>query len=305
MRSERRLTGRSIALGLTIGSCMLVVWLALATAAFAAPPLAFVRDGDIWTVAANGSGLERLTSDRSYDFGPAWSPGRGTIAFIRRPSADRSGGARVWSMRSDGNEAHRLTYSGPSLTSGADVLACSPNGRLLAGGSQLRAGAKYAVTVLDLKTGKSRIVCRYSCQNGSQSLTWSPDGKQLVATIEYGGAYGMLRIDVARSRLIRNYGANMVESASWRPDGKYLLCSRWVPTASASRFRTLLMNLDGSRVKVLGKNQRLPVYAPDGSQYVFLRSRSNGACDLLRAAADGSGVTTIVESVDFSIAAWK
>ena len=190
----------------------------------AAPRLAFARNGNIWTIAADGGGLKRLTSGSSYESAPAWSPGRGTIAYLSRLRASSSKHERLWVMRSDGSNRRRLAYVGPSLAGGSSALAYSPHGGLLAGGSKLGAQNEWAVTVLDLKARTSRIVYRYTSAGGVQSLTWSPDGAELVAAIEYGGAYGMVRIGVTHDRLIKTRGTGNVESASWRPDGKYLLC---------------------------------------------------------------------------------
>jgi len=269
-----------------------------------APRLAFVKNGDIWTIAADGGEQARLTSGASFESAPAWSPGRGALAYVSRPRASGSKNARLWIMRSDGTDQRRLTYAGPSLASGSSALAYSPHGSLLAGGAKLAAQNEWAVTVLDLKAKTSRIVYRYTSAGGVQSLTWSPDGAQLVATIEYGGTYGMVRIDVTHDRLIKQHGTSNVESASWRPDGKYLLCSKWFPSAPGGPYRTILMKPDGTKVKTLGENQRSPVYSPDGSQYAFIVYRGDGTV-LKRAAANGSGITTILAAKDIWSPAWK
>jgi Tol biopolymer transport system component len=275
-----------------------------AASAHVGPRLAFARNGDVWTIVADGGGLKRLTSSSSYESAPAWSPGRGTLAYTSAPRDSGSKHARLWVMRSDGTNQRRLTYVGPSLTSGSSALAYSPGGSLIAGGAKLAAQNKWAVTVLDLKARTSRIVYRYDSAGGVESLTWSPDGHQLVATIEYGGTYGMVRIDVVRDRLIKMRGSGNVESASWRPDGKYLLCSKWFPTVSGGPFRTILMKPDGTGVKTLGENQRFPVYSPDGSRYAFIEYVNDGSV-LKLAAADGSGITTILSAEDIWNVAWR
>ena len=293
----------------TIFGIVCLLWAASAVAASAppagaAPRLAFAKNGDIWTIAADGDGLKRLTSGSSYESAPAWSPGRGSLAYLSRPRASSSRRERLWVMRSDGANRRRLAYVGPSLAGGSSALAYSPHGGLLAGGAKLAAQNSWAVTVLDLKARTSRIVYRYDSADGVQSLTWSPDGAQLVATIEYGGTYGTVRVDVAHDRLIKMHGMSNVESASWRPDGKYLLCSRWFPIVSGGPYRTLLMRPDGTRVKTLGENQRFPVYSPHGSQYAFIKY-VGGDTVLKRAAADGSGITTILAAKNIWNVAWR
>jgi Tol biopolymer transport system component len=263
--------------------------------------IVFARNGDIWTIAPDGSELRHLTRGKTVDGHPAWSHSRGTIAFLRARRSVEHG--RVWLMRADGTHRRRLSYSGPSLSSGTRALAYSTDGHLLAGGCKVTpdlTGKKWAVTVLDLTTGKSRIVCRYSSEGGIESLDWSPNGRRLAATVEYGGGSGLLMIDVAHGLLLKTHeGNHCTGSVSWRPDGRYLLCS--VFNGPGSRLWTWLMRTDGSRVKRLGGNQEDPVYSPDGSHYAFV-SR-NGVLEC--ADADGSHVGTVYAGGGVWQPAWK
>jgi Tol biopolymer transport system component len=297
----------------------LVVVTALPATAGAAR-IAFVKSvtasspPDVWTIQPDGTDLKRLTSGASYELGPAWSPGRGTMAFIR---------SRTWSpfdrrcwvmlMRSDGTNKRRLDYTGPSLASGTHVLAYSPNGRHLAGGTVLRPaggswGQLWGITLLDLKTHRSRIIHRYASENGIVSLTWSPGGSQLVATVEYGGGYGMFRLAVPNGKLLKSYRMN-ASSASWHPQSRRLLCSKWVPDEPGGPFRTQLRRLDGTLIATLGEDQVHPVYSPDGAEYAFLTSSADGTTWALHRAdgAGGSVRTVYAPSAGQSLAwpAWR
>lgn len=288
---------------LPLATCLIALLVAPAVAG-AAPRLAFTRSagdgvpGHIWSIKADGSGLTPLSAGSAYDLAPAWSPGRGTVAFIRSRSGDTyDRKAWVMLMRSDGSNKRQLAYTGPSLTSGTHVLAYSPNGRYLAGGTSLRTqagyGSMWGVTVLNLRTHRSHVVYRYRSENGVVSLTWSPDARQLVANVEYGGGYGMFRIDVAQRRLIKSYRFNAA-SASWLPGGRRLLCTQWVPASSDHLMRTTLRRLDGRLIATVGQDQRSAVYSPDGSEYAFLAYASGGSqVTIFRAAADGSAIRTV------------
>jgi Tol biopolymer transport system component len=293
------------------GACVLLVGLALVSSASASSRIAFVKGNSrttIWTVAASGKDLRQLTKGKRYDFAPAWSPKRGMIAFVQYPSASNHN-SQLWLMRADGTHQRRLTYSGPSLT-GTGVLAYSSNGRLLAGGCKLAGQNKWAITVLNLKTRKSHIIHRFSCQlfDGAHSITWSPNSRQLFFTFGSGDSYDVFRIDVVHKRLIKDAGlAGLdVEAASWRPDGKYLLCSVWAVDDTGSPYYTCLVEPDGTKVATLGENQRSPVYSPDGSRYAFFVYGDAGA-ELECANADGSAVAAIVAGKDQFLedAAWK
>ena len=304
---------------LPISICLLVGVLLLgavgASTATAGPRIAFtVRDSTaftdgIWTVAADGSGLKQLTSGPAYDLAPAWSPGRGSIAFIRSESGnvyDRK--AWIMVMRADGSKQRRLAYTGPSMTSGTDALAYSPNGRYLAGGTCLKTdagwGYYWGITVLDLKTRVSHVVYRYRCENGIRSLAWSADSRQLVATVEYGGGFGMFRVDVPGNRLLQDYNGTInMPWASWRADGRYLLVTTYPVADPGAALAIQRMRPDGRGVKTVAKGQGLPVYAPTGDHYAF--SRGGAIC---YADGDGSHVRTVLSLSDGrypSYLAWR
>ena len=295
LTSRSNSSGPRVHRALLCGFAALLVGLILVPFAAAAPKIAFFKTdgyggpGHIWTIAPDGSGLKQLTSGSPSDGGPAWSPGRGTIAFIRSASSSSDEPARIMLMRSDGTHLRQLKYSGPSLTTGSYVLAYSPDGRYLAGGCRVGDPNDWAVTVLDLKTRKSHIVCPFECENGVISISWSPDGKRLAASIEYGGGVGMLLVDVAGRRLIKNVGG--YGSVSWRPDGKYILASY---SLVGEPTQTWLLHADGSRADRLGTDQREPMYSPDGKHYVFVvRGWWGYPCVLEYADGDGSHVRVV------------
>ncbi len=69
--------------------------------------LAFVYDGDIWTVESNGGTARRLTITLDNDGSPRFSPDGKSLAFRSR----RFGSDDVFVMPASGGEARRLTFS--------------------------------------------------------------------------------------------------------------------------------------------------------------------------------------------------
>jgi len=67
--------------------------------------LAFVRDGDIYVVSVDGSGLRNLTADGAENLDPEWSPTGDRIAFSSRGIGE----ARLWTIRMDGSDRRRVT----------------------------------------------------------------------------------------------------------------------------------------------------------------------------------------------------
>ena len=68
--------------------------------------IAFVYQGDIYTVLLEGGQAERLTFHPEMDLQPVWSPDGQEIAF----ASERHGNFDVFLMNAKGGEATRLSY---------------------------------------------------------------------------------------------------------------------------------------------------------------------------------------------------
>lgn len=90
--------------------------------------VAFSFQGDIWTAALDGSGLNRLTIHEAYESGPVWSPDGKKIAF----NGNRYGNDDVFVVNAKGGAPERITFH-----SNADnVTDWTANGELLFEGSR-------------------------------------------------------------------------------------------------------------------------------------------------------------------------
>jgi hypothetical protein len=83
--------------------------------------IAFVRGGNIYTIAPSGTGLDRLTSG-GHHAGPRWSPDGSQIAYLYR--------GNLWIMAASGQDKTRITSAAPGYTDARP--SWSPNGRYLA-----------------------------------------------------------------------------------------------------------------------------------------------------------------------------
>lgn len=83
--------------------------------------IAFVRNGNIFSIKPNGTGLRKLTSS-GHASGPRWSPNGTRLAFINR--------GNLWIMHANGGNKRRITDAAPLYTDGRPTW--SPNGRYLA-----------------------------------------------------------------------------------------------------------------------------------------------------------------------------
>jgi hypothetical protein len=83
--------------------------------------IAFVRDGNIFTIKPNGSGLKKLTY-LGHASGPRWAPNGTRLAYIYR--------GNLWIMNANGSGKIQVTDTAPRLTDGRPTW--SPSGRYLA-----------------------------------------------------------------------------------------------------------------------------------------------------------------------------
>lgn len=87
------------------------------------PPAERSRQGEIYTMDADGKNLKRLTNSPGWDGSPKWSPDGRTIYFY----AKRDGKFRIWAMDQDG--ANQRAISSKDLTSALSP-AVTPDGRI-------------------------------------------------------------------------------------------------------------------------------------------------------------------------------
>ena len=130
----------------------------------------------IYTVQANGTGLERLAEARS---SPAWSPDGTRLAFAQ---ANRDGDLHVHTMAADGTDVRQVSSTpAGSLQSQfrwVAALAWSPDG------SRLLYGCPWRVCVVGLD---GQLVGEFGSQRRAQPPAWSADGRRIAL---YNAAYG-------------------------------------------------------------------------------------------------------------------
>ncbi|MFW6123079.1 MAG: TolB family protein [Thermodesulfobacteriota bacterium] len=222
-------------------TCLTVIFLcisALALQADAGGLLAFVRDGNIWVAASDGSGARELTTSGQAE-APALSWDGKWVAFTSR-AGDKVG---IGLVSSAGGAVKRLTLPG---IADAWSPAFFPDGKKLAlvtrfnirtetfdGDKQEM--ATHAVSVMDLDSGKLRHLVTYpnhlwDMGDIYENLVVSPDGR-LIAYQESGtdvsGGFVVLNL---QGRPVGRYPRNPEKDYRpfWRPtfspDGGKMLC---------------------------------------------------------------------------------
>ncbi len=88
--------------------------------------IAFVREGDVYSMRADGSGQKRLTSGGELDSRPLVSPNGRIVLFLRRTAADAP--RDLFTVRVTGGTAHQITGSAGD----EHEASFSPDGRTIA-----------------------------------------------------------------------------------------------------------------------------------------------------------------------------
>ena len=241
--------------------------------------LAFVKDGQIYLVNSDRTGLVRLTNTGSgvSNADPAWSPDGRRLAF----ASDRRGGAwDIYVMDADGSNVVRRTSTG-ALNANP---TWSPDGRMIAfQGFYSYRHDLYLVSADGAETSPERLTTSEGWEPA-----WSPEGTRIAfvsdsAHYEYTADIFTTSPDGSSiTQLTRGYRDGRLtwyRRPSWSPDGRTLalvVCRENPYTACDPGSGVAVMNADGSELRMLAQasGDAKPTWSPDGRTIVFSSANS-------------------------------
>jgi Tol biopolymer transport system component len=245
---------------------------------------------DIYVVRADGSALQKISSDDKNEFYTSWAKGR--VAF----GADVPGtkNSDIYSANPDGSDLRQLTKD----SSRNATPSFSRDGKRIAFVST-RDGEKHQIYVMNsdgsnlLRLTKDPAVSFYNPQ-------LSPDGKHIVYYAEKGDNLDqiwVMNIDGSDQRLLTGgIGHNIFPG--WSADGKRIIFSSSKRDKNDSGSFVegsyiYTMNADGSALTKLGNiNSFFARYSPDGKKIAYISGRFPNAA-IYVANADGSGAVKV------------
>ncbi len=247
------------------------------------------RDGDyeIYTMKANGTGIEKLTDNRADDQYPSWSPDGRRIAFH-----SYSGGANagIYMMNSDGSNIVRL--SGDNAVD--QYPTWSPDGRRIAFTSN-RDGNRNIYSMRSDGTDVRRLTID-SANNSSPS--WSPDGNRIAYHSDRDGDREIYVMNADGSGLVQMTDNDGVDwFPSWSPDGSRIAFS----SNRGGDLEIYVMDDDGTDVKQITDNtlnESDPHWSPDGRRIVYISSEGDSEWEIYTMDANGTGVEQLTTNYD-------
>jgi Big-like domain-containing protein/WD40 repeat protein len=266
--------------------------------------LAFVRDGQIYLVNSDGTGVVQLTKTGAgvSNYDPTWSPDGRRLAFTRGGGASSD----IYVMDADGSNLVQLTSGGFNWEP-----AWAPDGRTIAFSSVQSGSTGIFVVAADGGQG-SRVLLNRPGYDAHPA--WSPDGRKLTFTSDwraYDFVYDLYVMNADGSNVLPLlegpfFGpATYYFQSAWSPDGQQIAvvvcgygwanCSSNAPDAPQgfpqSYSAIAVMNADGSGLHVIAQAEGYasPTWSPDGRTIAFGSSNCSGSQPCLRfVRVDGS-----------------
>jgi Tol biopolymer transport system component len=172
---------------------------------------------DIFTAAANGTDIRRLTDNPARDKLPRWSPDGTEILFL----SDRDGDFGAYLMDADGSNVRQIM----SLEDASiHEPAWSPDGAQLAYVSldDPNMAGDFEIYLTSFDEQNPFLLTR--APRRSHTPVWSPDGARLAFSSDRDGDFEIYILDINTGNTTRlTYHEAWDRNPTWTPDGKQIV----------------------------------------------------------------------------------
>jgi Tol biopolymer transport system component len=278
--------------------------------------IAFIRDGQLWVMKADGTGQRALTRDRAEKASPAWSPDGRKVAYaydggevIRNAGTPQESAAypsHIFVINADGSRVQRLTRWERYTYEQKSSPEWSPDGRTVAF-HVYDDGDHWIFSVGADGSGQRKLTPpppppRFGLAD-DDAYAWSPDGRKIAFThINEVGVYVMNRNGSGRHLLARIGAADRARDSAfrtrhvaWSPDGRRIACISdgvlWVMNADGTRPRRLITDpVDNS-----SSEAATLAWSPDGRKIAFTQ-RDGKEWEIFVVNGDGSELHKLTDA---------
>jgi Tol biopolymer transport system component len=170
----------------------------------------------------------------------------------------------------------------------------APDGLRLVGS---REGSSISVFDLRTRTERQIYVDEGAGDPGLSSPDWSPNGKQIAMTYEFGGNYGIAFYDVARRRLVR-HAIDGGQDPSWSPDGRRIAFDTYTGERKVDQSSIYVARAEGTpQRRLVVRNGHSPAWSPDGKLIAFARMVTPTNSEIFVVNANGTGLRRLTKYV--------
>lgn len=241
--------------------------------------IAYVNSGggakELSLMDYDGAGATHVTSNKSINLSPVWSPDTRSLAF----TSYMRGYPYLYRMFPFEQRPVQVVAGFLGINSSP---AFSPDGRFLA--MTLSRDGNPEVYLLTLATGAFRRLTTYG--GIDTEPTWSPTGREIAFVSERSGGAHIFVMDAEGANVRRITQAGFNTQPRWSPKGDTIAF-----TSRQGNFDIWAVSPDGSNLRRLtagpGNNEGAS-WAPNGRHLVFQSNRSAGGYQLFTMLADGS-----------------
>jgi len=170
-----------------------------------------IGNTDIYLASTSGGNLRRLTFDRRFTSGHAWTQDGRDIVFTSK----RSGPLSLWRINASGGVPQPM----PGVTEGAYNLAIARSGHRLIYSKYL---SDSNIWETNRQTGEARRVL-FSTRN-ERSPQYSPDGSRIAFRSDRTGEDEIWVADVSGENAVRltSFNGPLTGTPRWSPDGQFV-----------------------------------------------------------------------------------
>ena len=244
---------------------------------------------DIYVVPAEGGEPHRVTFDRTFVGGLAWTADSKSIVF----SSSRLGTTGLWRVAASGGAVEAIAVAGPR----ADHPAVSPQGNRLAYTEGSLHGEIWRMELN--KLGKPRSPAPFSSSWGEYGPQFSPDGKKIVFYSSRSGAYFEIwTVDSDGSNPVQLTSAGVLSGTPrWSPDGRFIVFD----SRRGDHSQIFVMDADGSPVRQMTYSDfenSVPNWSRDG-KWIYFGSNRSGSWQLWKVPSSGGDPIRVTRNRGF------